>query len=1481
MIKNTDELTSLTVSQLKSIAEDAGIKVRSKTRKNELVEIVSQISDGAIKEQPDRADSSLRRKRLRGRSLDKAAWDSEREWIEALEHVIQISIQELSERFINNYYVSGMRDLESVIFTRNLKDVLNDWLVDGRRIPSQLLLFSNPIGFVTFQVHERKYQCIKYPPNGSENGFSNEVLEQYKNAINQLSKQYSSETTYLEEKPTTPELVSHLFDHLLEEVREEGVKHIEREQVSEEDYSVLIHHVHPARRSAIRDWQTRLEERITEIYSHSEKGDNFYAYPVVDVVVPDSKHLVLLMISPLDLVFVDEKVTPDHRCSEICLAIFNVEKTLYPGAEIQITPYLKQAFGRVLFTSMHKETSQALSSSFNAQTAILRNWVSEAAKGYDNLVEVQKINESFNGEQFCEALVRQVLCAKIPGVDTEIYPFDRAFIFKEAGASSRFNKELPIEVIVLEASVLSNNPADRGLFLTRRERNIRGTEDYECDTSEKTIKEENHYSFYVHGGEQNLILSRKSYLSPDDKLEIARGVPTSYTHGDPETRPLLVPIPEENAEEGLSLVLYNLFGRLVPSNYTTKFYDDPTQQKQFLHSIEAYSTDFERKRLQVTEKFDETGLLYIYEHGLNFIRDIPLLDSLQSAYFHFLDLKYGERDIQYRRETLRQENLSEEQINDILDAHQLQRSVERKEGKSNGREKGVRAVTSEAAKVVYISYSWLLNDENMQRMLLSSNGRDAEDSQRTLLGDEYTYTMILVSDKDPEKSLSQLNAERENLKLFLKLIMQQIWLDKVTEFEYLQKKSRTIGDSLGQFLHRARAHIPNEEGRQEMKVLYDNIYRQIQPAQKITKDESIADIFELYALLLGQQSGEISSLEDINRNLHTLKAAWFSKNSDLLRIEMIQSFIPKLQVRWPKTIVQEAFYVIFKNACEAALTSSDNDQEQPIRIQVQAIPTTIDQRKNLWNIDIVVENPGGHIPPQIMTKLRNPDPSPLSPNERKEVSTGIGVFLARYQLLNNIGDGADILYSNLENDIVQARLRLPAVLEAKAKDKIQDITSIGKTLDRDYILYVEDEKNFYEQAIPALKELLEPLEVDLHHKRGLMDAVHLVRKRLPKAIFSDLHIVQDETSADPAFRWGLRFIESVMDLGKANTHRPPILVLTAEDENVVREHLGDVTRRGYRFIPYNDAGPLSLSEQGIICVFSLQKRPDEIKFLPQFFIELFGSDKESDEYSKANTVDGFTIDFNQVNHVAFPLNDAKFDELGDKYLEIQTNDPNSVFVIHDQCSNINDIGTALGSWFKHSGFTIYDPLLKSETQYFLTNHVWHKNLVLHLTVDENIYKKLQISLLYWGLRRNVLIGKSDMKNSEVANRWRKIRHEDRGPFSTLRHDIKNQWSNPELSPALASTLEIISSCEQAVFISNEIRSNLDAFVSNNEKALTQLKVLSKKEIDVSKDRKQIRHNLQLLDNKLLNVLVIDETLIKTISEHRSMLHILDDYLGGN
>jgi hypothetical protein len=579
-------------------------------------------------------------------------------------------------------------------------------------------------------------------------------------------------------------------------------------------------------------------------------------------------------------------------------------------------------------------------------------------------------------------------------------------------------------------------------------------------------------------------------------------------------------------------------------------------------------------------------------------------------------------------------------------------------------------------------------------------------------------------------------------------------------------------------------------------------------------------------LILGAPASDISDPDGIRDYLYKINKVWFSKDFPLyksLQIDVLHGQIPEFRICWPETVIQEAFNVIYKNACEAALTRGANTQARLVKVQIQAVPALRENQKDLWYLDIVLENTGGRIPSVKLSKLNDPNPKPLDPDEGKEGSTGIGVFLARYQLQNNVGDGADIFFVNLGNDIVQTRLRLPASLEEKNAEVIPGVGTRDMSLVGDYILYVEDNPNEYREAVSSIQSALEPYGITLKHKRGVVEALKLLDNRMPRAVFTDLHIVCDETSGEQAaLRHGLTFLDQFLETAYNTAQFPPIWIMTAEDESVVRDHLGDVTSRGYRFIPSNLADQGSFAESGSICVFSNQKRPDKVTHFQNFIKKIFESGGVVVTQDNEITDAGSRIDIEQINWITLPLHGQDFTVLGDIYRQLSEERTLKLIMVHDRCTNMEEISRDLGIWFKHPGLPVLDPIFKEDTKYRLTNHVWHKNIILNLSIDSSLYERFPIQVLYWGLSRNLYMETNKNKEQDVIKIWTTFRHEDRGPFSHWRHDLKNQWSNPDLAQLLKSTIEILNACDNSVSIPNELRQGLDSFAFNDIEALTYL-----------------------------------------------------------
>jgi len=631
-------------------------------------------------------------------------------WPETVERVIQQSVSKLFDQQDLDTY-----QLESTIMQRCLQEVCCRSLSQGETV-EELSLFTRPLGIYSFQLRDRRYCCVEsLPPVSGPAGVSDIDIEDLRQAARRQALRISSVTTELKEIPTTNELLSILLDHL-QECHPTGDRPTAPQQTDEEEWAEWYEtRVHSARRSSIRNWEYRLIQHVQRKFNHGDDEQGLYHYPFVDLVVTDGNTLLVLMVAPLDVNFVDEKVAQNDRVPDITLGIFDIAGQYFSGSLESLVPLLKQGFGRLLFTNMHYETDMALAETNEARATVLRYWVKLASSGIHGLLGRDRHRAPFDAFEFCEAVVRRVLCASVEGVDNfDVYPFDRAFVFYEAGTSTKASSE-PMRMRVLEASMLSNASADRGQHLTSRERRIRGTDDFECNPSRKRIDAEDIIDFYIHPGDKkNLILTRQDQLDPEYKTEILRATRRSVTTDQAETYGYRFPVPEieqvENDE--LASAIYNLMGRLISDNRTPKPIKDPLGDKEY--KVMTFAEGFEKLRLRVTDRADESGLYYHYRHGLAVgVEETPLLHSLQRAYQTYLDDHFRAQDTQFLRERYVRENMPPDQVEEILRRHRQAERIQAAKGNDKGHSgRGTR----QRSKVVYVSFSWQLHDENMRQM---------------------------------------------------------------------------------------------------------------------------------------------------------------------------------------------------------------------------------------------------------------------------------------------------------------------------------------------------------------------------------------------------------------------------------------------------------------------------------------------------------------------------------------------------------------------------------------------------------------------------------------------------------------------------------------------------------------------------------------------------------------------------------------------
>ncbi len=1295
----------------------------------------------------------------RGRGAEATA-SGARAWEETLEAV--------THRAIRSLWMSPTMDLakpEGIAFVRALARETAARIRVLRRETPELGLFRRPVALFSFQLRDRRYVCMVRPV--VEDGDPGRLpAEEVRRALHRVGRAMGAGPTALGDRPSAEELVSILVHHL--------DRTCHSRQRDNDPLQGRPVEVHAAIRGALQNWQMRRETSLRVGYRHGPEEPPFFGYPVMSGLVPDGRTLLLLLMSPLDNNFVDEKIPSDHRIAQVSFALFDVADGLSPGILKTVVRDLRSAFARVLFTAMLGRSARALSNTFEEQSCITRYWLKIASDGLHGILGENLRTNPFDPLGFCEAIVKKVLCADIPGVEnTELFPFDRVFIFREAGTSSRFRVDEPIEVRVLEASILSNNPADRAGYLTRRERRLRGTEDFECDASKKRINPDDVFHFYIHGTEEGLFLSRRP--EPPEQMD-----PAARSSGvGAQDKYYYIGKPALNEGNEISEFLYNLLGRLVPETRGKKEIPDPSDPGRVFCATNTFREAFEKHRQRVLQRADDAGLYYRHEHGLDLALEIPTLMQIQRAYAEYLADHFGSRDEQFLRDSYRRDNVPEPEIERLLESHKRLRRR-----RSRAADLSVVSVDNGAtdgrnrAKTVLVAFSWDLHDENMRM----AARREEDGTEEPLLGEDYCFTMILVADEDPEKSMARLQAEREDLKLFFQMLMRQIWMDRRKEYEYLERKSRTIANSLFQFTHRVKGLLPRGEDRREIDLFYTRLKELIRPVRTPVRIEEVRDGLEVLGRLVSlEEAGTgLASLETALRELVTRWGTLRELEPGRVNLQVLPSPVPNLRVSWCAPVVNDAFHVVLKNACEAAFPSGGAEDGR-VDLQVQAVPRA--DGRDAWFLDVVVQNTGGPVPEPLLRKLNAPDPDPLERNPRKEGSTGFGIYLSRYQMQQVIGEGADVRVENVGDGTVQTRIRLPATLVTRVGVEEQEAVHDVTGTDGPYVLYVEDDPGVYQLGLQILEAAAAPSNTTVVHCRGYLRALAFVRKQSPRLVAADMNIpLGEETGSRPRTKYGVALVRGVMEQGAATGERPPVVVLTGEEEAWVREQIGEVSPHGYRFLPAVDGFAETLG-RGDIAILSGQKRPETLRRVGQWLgAEGAGSGPGG----------------GGVPWVQLPL-----DAIGKKR-ELQeavdsASSSRGVVVVTAPGGPSEQIVQILTAWFRHPG--VPDPesvAIGDRGLYRLTDHGYHQRLVLLVPLARELWARMPVGVSYWGLLRNVWMGPAPAEPSHVAAAWQLLRHEGRGPLSTVRHDLHNLWIAPALGVVLEQALSAIGRAEGLV-----------------------------------------------------------------------------------
>jgi hypothetical protein len=1283
-------------------------------------------------------------------------------WRDAIEDAVQ---RTMKTWFDPN---EGRDQLPSVHLLKNLSAIAQERVIKksehGSDSPPELLLFATPRCLFQFRVHDWKYVSMDVDLMDAHTILDQQKKGECLRRIDANRKAIGLVVTDLRRElrdrleqgaeqrgASFEEILAVLIDQLYEDCAAPQNNGTDIRTTGPE----LPHPVaHPARVAAIQSWERRMVDRRREECQHSESVDAFVYYPYVALERLTGEHLVALVVTPLDPTFVDDKVADADRACEIALGIY--DGTRLGDWEAAALPLFRQALARVIFTTRASDVGRALVASFEDLGKLTRYWYTKASDGLFAAYDRDTDDLTFDGIRFGEGIVKRLLC-RIEGVEnTEVCPFDRVYIFREAGTSGVVDYT-PMEVLVLEASIKSENPADRGQSLTRWQRLLREREDFECRAAEKTVQDDDRFQFFVHRHGEGLVLSTKRRMEDRDIADALNPPTGSKGSAAADARAYEIRVDSLEDARALPTAVINLFGRMLPK----------------AHVNNEFERDFEKLHLTVLQRAGEDGLHFIHAHGLNLREEVPLLHALQNAYFDYLQALRGEEDKGELEKRLGR-------LGDV-DAQYAKAVEQRKRG--SGR-----------AQVLFVSFSGELHDPNTLRYRQDLRRALRERKRRPdqqivdpafVLGPEYAFTMIFVSDREPDKTRPQLQRERVDLKTVFQMMIRQIWMARLNERQFLQSRSRSIGAALQQFMHTVKGYVPDEANKRVLVEIVEHLQQIIRPERAKPEWLEFASANEILQRIRGTK-------DDIDALLAVLQKEM--GYSLAISVQLIPSYLPRLQVLWSDAVVQDAFRNALKNACEAAAAAQNGDAGE-VSVSVVALPDALDGTEGKGFLDLTLVNTGGPIPAPRLETLNAANPSPLQADSRKRGSTGVGVFVSRYQLREVIGQRADLIIQNVADDRVETHLRLPVkFLKTDFAAPVPEV----EVPRGDYVLLVEDIEN------EGTREMFRGLQTHFPDwtvcwARTSDVAAEYARNHVPVLLISDYNIPYEE-GGDAAGKFGESWLAEFLRIAghQPPARRPPVWVLTGEGEHGVQ---GDEIRpveHGYQRVTCDWSNPESMAAAGTFCVLNV-KYP--FKHAPDAFgtlLKVF-SDRLKLKHERQAIPPGLAGSDPPGPVRRLALGAEPLEAALEPAFEQQRAADELIVVVEATIGQHVDLAEALVAWFGHPGLPDLDYLRRGQgkKRYPLWSGAHHTRLLLLAPLGA-LFDRALPRLLYWGLCHNLVMVRRRPTDREIWSWWSRLRKENRGPISKLRHDVGNEWASPGLESCRERVVELTHAFERCV-----------------------------------------------------------------------------------
>lgn len=420
---------------------------------------------------------------------------------------------------------------------------------------------------------------------------------------------------------------------------------------------------------------------------------------------------------------------------------------------------------------------------------------------------------------------------------------------------------------------------------------------------------------------------------------------------------------------------------------------------------------------------------------------------------------------------------------------------------------------------------------------------------------------------------------------------------------------------------------------------------------------------------------------------------------------------------------------------------------------------------------------------------------------------------------------------------------------------------------RKYILYVEDTKSIYEPEVNKLSEVVAPYRIEIIHSRSYEQAVEILTQQYPVALFMDLTILKsEEGSTSPQMSYGLSLVQHFCDLSVIKDKFAPLWILTNEKGSIVSERLSQVISPHHHVVISKKAEPGALLKLGAIYILSEEteynKQPHKYPFINKFLDSL-----TSIETKKQEEI------FKEKDIIEIPLSEA---ESLEKIFITQSLESNtSLLLLVSDHSDEKSLLSAIRIWFQHPGLPNPDPLFMDPKKlYKLNDHVYHQSILNVLFVDEHLIDLLSLRFLYWALSKNIWFEGKNHGVEEIAYKWKRLKMEERGPLSKLRHDVKNRWNTTELLPLSTRFVEIVNTLESQLLLSRDQQKEIDLILNGKSDVCS---IMFNREESTSDIRTNISKLGQLFQLYLETKISISDH--EEINQMRELLQTLGDYLG--